>query len=148
MFRKKEELMQTTRDFLSQFTLPSRVWNKHGVPNTSSKASATDQISAQKILSFPKVRVDQIQPIWNDHDDIEFEVDKRIKSHIEVECQYAHYVKQQESMAAQMASREQTLDISSLDYQSLRGVVSTEDIERLETKKPQTIQAAVRAGLK
>ena len=47
-----------------------------------------------------------------------------------------------------MASREQTLDISSLDYQSLRGVVSTEDIERLETKKPQTIQAALGAGLK
>ena len=47
-----------------------------------------------------------------------------------------------------MASREQTLDISSLDYQSLRGLISTEDIERLEKKKPQTIQAAVRAGLK
>ena len=56
------------------------------MPNTSSKATATDQISAQKILSFPKVRVGQIQSIWNEQEDIEFEVDKRIEHHIEVEC--------------------------------------------------------------
>ena len=46
------------------------------------------------------MRVGQIQSIWNEQEDIEFEVDKRIENHIEVECQYAHYVKQQESMAA------------------------------------------------
>ena len=51
VYRKKVELMEKAREFLHVFSLPSRIWNKHGVPHTSAKQ--TDQISAAKLLSFP-----------------------------------------------------------------------------------------------
>ena len=51
-------------------------------------------------------------------------------------------------MAERLTSSEHMMDISELDYKSLKGMISTEDLERLEEKKPQTMHAAVRAGLK
>ena len=53
-----------------------------------------------------------------------------------------------QAMASDVSTSAQSFDISELDYDSLVGVISTEDIERLHKAKPQTIQAAVRAGIK
>ena len=79
---------------------------------------------------------------------IDVALDKRIERNIEVEYSYLYYVEQMKSMASDVSTSASSFDISSLDYDTLVGVVSTEDIERLHKAKPQTIQAAVRAGVK
>ena len=51
-------------------------------------------------------------------------------------------------MAKTITSKEFNMDISMVDFKSLKGRISTEDLERLIESKPTTLQAAVRAGLK
>ena len=50
---------------------------------------------------------------------------------MEVECQYNHYTKQQENMANALATKEYNVDISTVDFDNLKGKISTEDLERL-----------------
>lgn len=66
-----------------------------------------------------------------------------------IECQYEHYISQQMRKANQMNQHDwDTYDISDLDYESLRKIMSNEDFERLCESKPQTLNAAKRAGIK
>lgn len=51
-------------------------------------------------------------------------------------------------MAQALSSKEYNIDISGVDFASLVGRISTEDIDRLIKEQPSTLQGAVRAGLK
>ena len=42
-------------------------------------------------------------------------------------------------MARQLTDSEFNLDISNVDFSAMKGRISTEDLERLETEKPATL---------
>lgn len=66
----------------------------------------------------------------------DFKVDKRVEDHVSVHCQYDHYSRQQESMAEAISAKDYNIDISQLDYDALKGRISTEDHERLVKNEP------------
>lgn len=45
-------------------------------------------------------------------------------------------------------SEKENTDISSLDIDLLQGKISNEDLDRLKKSRPQTLRAAIRAGIK
>jgi tRNA uridine 5-carboxymethylaminomethyl modification enzyme len=82
VFWRKKELMEKANEFLTNFTLPSHKWHSRGVTQCSNNKS--EQISAQKVLSYPKVSFDQVQQAWQA--DTVFTVDERVKSPVHVHC--------------------------------------------------------------
>ena len=83
--------MQEASDFLHTYSLSSKEWFDRGIKNTSPRK--TEQVTAFKVLGFPKTKVEDVQKIWKT-DQVDFEIDPRVEEHIAVECQYAHYTKQ------------------------------------------------------
>lgn len=144
-YRRKTELLDNAISFMLSYSLPNQKWFNQGIESASAKKS--DPVSAFKVLSFPRTKVAQVQQILKANQ-VEFTVDERIEEHLEVECQYSHYSKQQASMANALQSKEFNVDISHLDFHSLKGRISTEDLDRLLASNPSTLQGAVRAGLK
>lgn len=72
---------------------------------------------------------------------------------MEIELKYAGYSEQQNKMAESIATQHAQTDISSIlnDEEMLKQLkerISIEDFERLTKAQPQTLAAAVRAGLK
>ena len=131
--------------FITNYSLGSNIWNQRGVGTAS--AHKTEKITADKMLSHPNTSLDMVEKAWSQ--DSDHTVKRVVRDNIFIECQYEHYIKQQNKQAKSLNENDwETIDISSVDLVVLRKMLSNEDFERLKESKPQTLNAAKRAGIK
>ena len=126
----------------SHFALTSAKWHALGIDSASSTKS--DKISIKGILGHAGVTMDQVKTAWQHHqnqsEDVgedEFGISPLVSEHMLIESQYAHYINKQQKRVDQMqASNWDNLDISTVNLDKLKAVLSNEDYERLSTHKP------------
>jgi tRNA uridine 5-carboxymethylaminomethyl modification enzyme len=77
---QKTALLEKANEFLMSYTLPNNVWYQRGIKRAS--PTKTEQVSAQKILSYPNVKLADVQKVWQS--DVDFEVDLRVASTLQI----------------------------------------------------------------
>ena len=150
--RKREKAK--AQEFASTFALPSAKWHSLGV--SSASASKTENLTIETILSHTGVTMDQVKSAWQKHQaqldpasNANFGISPLVSNHITIESQYAHYISKQQRRVHQMSTTDwDNLDISTVNLNKLKKILSNEDYERLATNKPQTLNAAKRLGIK
>lgn len=95
--------------------------------------------SAYDLLAYPSVSVEDVLRIWPDLGSFAPSILERL----EIEAQYAVYLKRQEADIAAVQREEQTLIPDDLDYDGISGL-SNELKQKLRLRKPETLAAAER----
>lgn len=95
--------------------------------------------SAYDLLAYPSVSMADILRIWPDLGSYPAPIRERL----EIEAQYAVYLKRQEADIAAVQREEKTLIPEDLDYDGISGL-SNELKQKLKLRKPETLAAAER----
>ncbi|WP_223477615.1 tRNA uridine-5-carboxymethylaminomethyl(34) synthesis enzyme MnmG [Oricola indica] len=95
--------------------------------------------SAYDLMSYPSVSSDDIARIWPEFS----EFPALIRERLEIEAQYAVYLRRQEADIAVVRREEQTAIPADMDYSIIAGL-SNELRQKLESRKPETLAAAQR----
>jgi len=95
--------------------------------------------SAYDLMSYPSVSSDDIARIWPEF----AEFPASIRGRLEIEAQYAVYLRRQEADIAAVRREEQTAIPADMDYSIIAGL-SNELRQKLESRKPETLAAAQR----
>lgn len=95
--------------------------------------------SAYDLMSYPSVSSDDIARIWPEFS----EFPALIRERLEIEAQYAVYLRRQEADIAAVRREEQTAIPADMDYSIIAGL-SNELRQKLESRKPETLAAAQR----
>jgi len=95
--------------------------------------------SAYDLLAYPTVSMSDILRIWPDLASFTAPLRERL----EIEAQYAVYLKRQEADIAAVQREEKTLIPEDLDYERISGL-SNELKQKLKLRKPETLAAAER----
>ena len=95
--------------------------------------------SAYDLLAYPSVSMTDILRIWPDLGSYPAPIRERL----EIEAQYAVYLKRQEADIAAVQREEKTLIPEDLDYDRISGL-SNELKQKLKLRKPETLAAAER----
>jgi tRNA uridine 5-carboxymethylaminomethyl modification enzyme len=95
--------------------------------------------SAYDLLAYPTVSMADILRIWPDL----ASYPAPIRERLEIEAQYAVYLKRQEADIAAVQREEKTLIPEDLDYDRISGL-SNELKQKLKLRKPETLAAAER----
>ena len=95
--------------------------------------------SAYDLLAYPSVSIADILRIWPDLGSFPSPILERL----EIEAQYAVYLKRQEADIAAVQREEKTLIPEDMDYERISGL-SNELKQKLKLRKPETLAAAER----
>ncbi|MFZ2101303.1 MAG: tRNA uridine-5-carboxymethylaminomethyl(34) synthesis enzyme MnmG, partial [Oricola sp.] len=95
--------------------------------------------SAYDLLSYPTIGMADILRIWPDFG----QFDRSILERLDIEAQYAVYLKRQAADIASVRKEEQTQIPDDLDYEQISGL-SNELKQKLNTRRPETLAAAQR----
>lgn len=95
--------------------------------------------SAYDLLSYPSVSMPDVLKIWPDFSEYE----PGILERLEIEAQYAVYLKRQESDIATVQREEQAEIPTTLDYDRIAGL-SNELKQKLKQRRPETVASAAR----
>jgi tRNA U34 5-carboxymethylaminomethyl modifying enzyme MnmG/GidA len=98
---KKKETKEKEMEFLKQLSMPSSVWHSKGIKVASETKS--NQISGNNVLSFAGINIQDFEKA-SDH-----QIDPLVRDHVFVECQYQHYIEQQQK-SADILLKEQVWD--------------------------------------
>ena len=151
--KKRQKDVKHYIETLKNLILTTTEWKKLGIDivQDGKRISAHDIVGRRKLLSTGKqcslTDLEQILKMKCENDDVEkngnveMEMDARVKRSVEVQCTYAPYLERQ-SREIEIYQRNNQLSISNFDYSTLKGLIKTEEYEKLMTHQPETIQAA------
>jgi tRNA uridine 5-carboxymethylaminomethyl modification enzyme len=154
--RERKKKIDNSIQHLKKIILTTTEWYRNGVDivQDGKRISGHDIIGRRKMLHSGKQctlkDVEEIESrilrgngetnITSIHD-----MDARVRSSVEVMCTYAPYLDRQ---AREIKSWRQHsgMSLSGFDFESLKGLIKTEEYEKLIKLKPSTIQAAARVS--
>jgi tRNA uridine 5-carboxymethylaminomethyl modification enzyme len=92
VFESRKNLKSISIEFLENYKLPSNVWYEKGL--TFFNKDSKEKISISKLLRSNNTNIESIEHIWSSI----FQIDSRIKAHIQNECSYKEYIEDQKKV--------------------------------------------------
>jgi tRNA uridine 5-carboxymethylaminomethyl modification enzyme len=152
MVKLKREKMKEAREAFKTYSFSSKKWSNLGVQSVSEKS--TGKISAEQLWGFSGVDFEQILTAINQYNKQEsdgpeeVQVDKWVKEYFKIELKYKNFVEKLEKLAETLKKEQYNTDISQINPDDVKSVISSEDYEILTKKKPNTLYGALRLGVK
>ena len=147
MFREKKDEVERLKEKLGSFVLSAKRWSERGV---KVKETRHERMSAADVLRFPGVNLESVNqamslpneesgPTVMDLGDYKDDV----KKHVETEMMYSRT-----RGIKVLQSEEYKTDITGLQLEETKDLISNEDFEILRDARPATLHGAMRAGMK